>query len=75
MVGNATKLEVLAISGASPYMLTFSGEDIANGIYDKFNGLQGKYKTWWVGAAFGTNVVSKHWEFIENKIVPGLLRE
>ncbi len=52
-------------SNHTPFQMTVSAEDIAHGFYDRFRFLQGRYNTFFNGAAFQTNDSSLIWRYTE----------
>lgn len=66
--------EVMAINVISPYMRTFAWMELKTNPYIQLNKLQGLHKTWWVSPAFSNHILSKQWDWIEDKILPELLR-
>jgi hypothetical protein len=61
----ATKPVFADYSSHTPYELTVSASDIANGFYAKLYGLQGKRNTYWNGAAFAAHDSTLIWQYTE----------
>jgi hypothetical protein len=69
---NTTKPEFEVFSSHSPFELTVSTKDIANGFYRKLYALQGKRNTYYTGAAFHSHDSSLLWAFTEANVIPGI---
>ena len=66
--------EFVEYNSHTPFELTVSPGQIANGFYRDLYALQGYRGTWYTGAAFHTQDSSMLWEFTENVVLPGLLK-
>ena len=62
---NTTTPEFVAFSSHSPFLMSVTSDEIANGFYRKLYGLQGYRSTFYSGAAFHTHDSSLLWEFTE----------
>lgn len=57
----------------TPFELTVSPQQIANGFYKKLYNLQGYRNTWYAGGALQCPDSSLIWNFTESYVLPGLL--
>lgn len=71
---NGSDVEFAALFDHSPFRLTFPVSDIRNGVYARFNNLQGSGSTWWAGAVLSAHDSSAVWAFNEQFVLPGLLK-
>ncbi|PGH01007.1 hypothetical protein AJ80_09083 [Polytolypa hystricis UAMH7299] len=68
------ELEIAFYSNHSPTFLAFSPSAIADGFYDRLNGLQGHLNTFYTGATFETLDSTLIWRFTET-ILPRIFDE
>ncbi|KAJ5160821.1 FAD/NAD(P)-binding domain-containing protein [Penicillium canariense] len=66
--------EFVRFSSHTPFELTVSQEQIANGFYEELYALQGYRNTWYTGAAFHTQDSSMLWNFTDSTVLPALLK-
>ncbi|MBQ0863760.1 NAD(P)/FAD-dependent oxidoreductase [Streptomyces sp. RK75] len=66
-----TTMELETLKSHSPYALTVSRDDIADGFYRRLYSLQGRNRTFYNGAAFQTHDSSLLWQFTE-RLLPRL---
>ncbi|KUJ10350.1 FAD/NAD(P)-binding domain-containing protein [Mollisia scopiformis] len=57
--------DIVVSSNHQPFTLQVGADDIKDGFYKKLYALQGKRRTWWVGATWHTHDSSLIWRFVE----------
>ncbi|AZM58111.1 hypothetical protein DMA15_34645 [Streptomyces sp. WAC 01529] len=67
----ATTVKLSTLKSHSPYGMSVSADDIANGFYRRLNALQGRNRTFYNGAAFHAHDSSLLWQFTE-RLLPNL---
>ena len=65
--------ELATYAGHVPFELTVPAQAIADGFYEKLDGLQGERNTYYTGAAFHVHDSSLLWQFTEG-LPPGILK-
>lgn len=65
--------ELTGLKHHHPYLVRVPAESIADGFYDRLNGLQGQHNTWWTGAAWESESSASIWKLTERVMLPGLL--
>ncbi|KAF2396663.1 putative FAD dependent oxidoreductase [Trichodelitschia bisporula] len=68
--GNA---QLVGFNNHSPYELRVSSDAIQGGFYNRLEALQGRRKTWWVGAAWQAHDSSAIWQNVEDSVLPALM--
>lgn len=71
---NGTKPSIYGLKYHSPYFVYVSREAVAGGFYKELNGLQGRYGTFWTGAAWESENSASIWKFTEEVMLPGLIK-
>ena len=75
-IEDVSEPEFVVVGNHSPYHLTVSADAIANGFYDKLNGLQDTLNTYYTGAAFESQNTPQIWQVTEDlllqQVVPSL---
>ena len=71
---NGTRPSLHGLEYHSPYFVSVGAEAIAGGFYNQFNGLQGRYNTFWTGAAWESENSASIWSFTEEVMLPGLMK-
>ena len=62
---DTTRPDFVEFEAHSPFQLVVSAEEIRNGFYGRFNGLQGYRDTFYTGAALSAHSSGVIWEFTE----------
>ncbi|KAF2724200.1 FAD/NAD(P)-binding domain-containing protein [Polychaeton citri CBS 116435] len=71
---NGTKPSLSGLERHSPYFVYTSREAVAGGFYKELNELQGRYNTFWTGAAWESENSASIWKFTEEVMLPALLK-